>query len=138
MDGVCVGVQQADGHRLHPCFTYLVYGIADAGLVKWTHYLAGVKDPLTDLEAEMPWHQRLRSPEAPVVQVRTVLPPDQQDVAEALGDHKRGARPLALQQRIGSHRRPVNEEVDGLGGDLEPLDQQPDAVGNGRRGPVGR
>jgi len=54
--------------------------------------------------------RRARDPE--IIQIRTALAGDLQNVTETLGGDQSGAGALALQQSVGSYRGAVNEIAD--------------------------
>ncbi len=132
--GVRVGVQEADGDRLD-----LQLGAAVGHRVERVHverleHLARAVDALGHLEAQPARHERLRLVVAEVVHVRPVAAADEEDVAEAAGRHERGARALALGDRVDHDRAAVDEER--RLGEVHPrrLDRLEHALGDRARG----
>ena len=63
------------------------------------------------LEAQLVRDERSRALRLEVVDVRTRLAADQQQVAHALGGDEGGTRPLALDHGVRGHRRAVDDEL---------------------------
>ena len=65
-----------------------------------------------DPDAALERHERRRMLGARPIEVRARLATEVQDVLEALVRDERGARPAALEERVGRDRRAVGEAVD--------------------------
>ena len=80
--------------------------------VELPHQVPVAVDALGDLEDQLARHQRRLLTARPGRTGRGGLVADLEDVAEALGDHQRGAREAQLEQGVGGHRRAVGEQAD--------------------------
>ncbi len=109
VDGVGVGVQQADRDRLDAEPGERPGDRPDRVLVERDEHVAVPVEPLRDPEAQRPRDERDRLGELDVVQRRPDLAADLEDVAEALGRDQRGPRDLALDDRVGRHGRAMDD-----------------------------
>ena len=81
------------------------------------------------LVSQVARHQRIGAADAPVVEVGPVLSANLEDIAEARGNDQGSLGALALEEGVGRNRRPVYEEVDGVGGQGVPVHQFADSGG---------
>ena len=133
-----IGVEQADGDGAHPVACKLPPDRRNCGLVERDQHVAVGRQPFADGEAADARHQRLRPVDHQVVMVEPLLVALLDDVAKALGGDQRGARTLALDQRIGRQRGAMDEDPD-IGGRQRRLTQHGvDAVEHAAFRGVGR
>ena len=98
---VAVGVEQADGDRLHLLLRETPRKLADPRRVRRTLDPPLRVQPLVDLEAKAPRHEGRRKLDEEVVDVVAGLPAELEEVAESGRRHERGARPGALDHGVG-------------------------------------
>ena len=123
-----IGMKEADRHGLcifgdDPCSQ----GI-DLAFVQRDQHFAVCRQSLAQREAQGARRQRLWPVDHQVVMVEALLVALLENVAEALGGDEGRPGTLALDQRIGGERRPVDEDADV--GRLQPglFEHQPDAL----------
>ena len=135
--GVQEGEQEADRDRLDLRLPQRVHGLLQALLVERLELALGAH-ALAHAEAQLARHERRRPVLLEVVQVRPVLAPDLEHVAEAGRRHQRGARAAPLEQRVGGHGHAVREGA--RFADLRRLQRGQHALGlvAGRRRDLGR
>ena len=109
MGVVRVRVQEADRQRLHPRRADLRHHALEQLLIQRRQHLAIGAHALGDREAQLPRHERRRQLELQIVVLVALLVAHLEHVAEARGGDERGARALALDQRIGRERRAVQQ-----------------------------
>ncbi len=140
--GVGVGMKQRHGDRLRR-------GVGEPG--DQLARLAGVEraqravgpHALGHGEAQLGRHERRRSGLAQPIEVRPVLSRQLDHVGEAGGGEQRGARGVALQQRVGGDGHAVREALDfmrvraGPREDLAHRREHGDGLIGGRRGELG-
>jgi hypothetical protein len=108
-------VQQADGQRLDAVVLDGRQQRLDRGVVQ------GCQDPalpvaaLAHRPAQVAGDQGRQPVGLDVVLVEAVLVGHLQRIAVAFGDDQRDLRPLALDQRVGGQRRPVDDQADVAG-----------------------
>ncbi len=103
--GVAEGEEQADRDRLG------IVQIRQGGEVERLQLAVG-PDPAAHSDRTLERHERLRMPSTEPVEVRAILPPQVEDVLEALGCDERGAGAAPLEQRVRRDRRPVREALE--------------------------
>ena len=106
--GVRVAVQQAHSDRLG---VERVDHARDLLVIQLVQHAVG-RAALAHADPPLGRDQRRGVRGAQPVEVGTVLAPERDQVGEALGGQQRGARALALQQRVGRHRHAVREGLD--------------------------
>ena len=124
-DLVCrvrVGVQQADGDRLHLRGAEVVDDRRQAGEVQRRPLGPGRREPARHLAPQRTRHERLRLDVEQVEEVGPVPARDLERVAEPLRGDEPRRHALALGQRVDDDGRPVHEEVDLGGRDRRPRD----------------
>src|SRR5262249_34484491 len=84
----------------------------DARVIEWEEHLALGINPLGDRQAQPPWNERRRQIHVDIVLFEAVFVADLEPVAEALGGEKGRSRALALDQRVGGKRSPMNDQGD--------------------------
>ena len=115
VEGVHVGVQQADRQRLHALGGQLGDDSAGSVLVEGAKDRAVGQEPLADLTPQAPWHERRRRVDEEVVHVVATFVTDLERVAEPLGGQERRPRALALDERVGREGRAVDDGPNGSG-----------------------
>ena len=143
------GVQVAHGHRLDPLAREDANGRAQGAAREWCRHAAVGADALAHRQAQVARHQRDRRRLAQRVAV--VLEPlaHLQDIAVPLGGEQAELRALALQQRIGRDRGPVDDapgraeerapiDAEGVGEQLQPVEHADGLVPRRRGGFRGR
>ena len=138
MGRIDVGVQQANGdvadfQRLQPA-----QQLASGLLLQGPADLPRVEHALRDFKAALPRDQGLGTLLEVVVEAGPVLPHDVGHVPEAGGNQQGHLGALALQDGVGGHGGPVNEEPHRLGGNLELVQHPTGSLDDGRAGPSGR
>ncbi len=113
MDGVDIGMQQADRERLHALVDEGRDHAPGLALVERSQHAALGQQPLGDFAAEMSRHERGRRVDEQVVHVVAALGADLERVAEACGRQQRRAGALSLDQRIGRERGAVDDGANG-------------------------
>ena len=137
VDRVAVGVQEADRDGLDARVLEPRDGRAGARLVQRREHAAVGLDALRDLEPQVARHQRRRLVDEEVVHVVAAFAPDLDRVAEARRREEPRPRALALDQRVGGQRGPVDQRAD-IGGPAARVVQQRDhALLDGLRGVLG-
>jgi hypothetical protein len=89
----------------------------DVAVLERRHHPSLRVDALAHLEAEVAWHQGRRRVLEEVVETGAGRAPELQHVATAARGDERGARALALQQRVGDDGGGVGQPADVGGGD---------------------
>ena len=130
---VGVAVQEPHGNGLDPFPAQRVDQAVELPAVERGLHAAVEAHALAQLEAQRARHQRPGAPAAQVVEPRTVLALDLQHVAEAGGRDQRHPRPGALQHGVGSHRGAVDQQLDVLCADADPVDDFADAENDAAR-----
>jgi hypothetical protein len=141
-------VDKRDGQRLDPRVAQPPQLGPGGVLVELAHHRAVAGDPAGHLDGVLQRGQWLGlGPDDPAGQpAGDERPGDLQHLPEALGGDQPDGRALALQDRVGGHRRPVQDVRDGgpvdagLLADLVDAVQHPDRLavgGGGRLGPPG-
>ena len=111
MRGVSRRPQQANRDRLDPALGDPAQCVAHLRLVERHHYVALGVDSLTNLEGQSPRHVRLDWRIRQVERIELAALAQHQDVRKALGDQERGARGVALDDRVGRVGGAVDQEV---------------------------
>ena len=138
VDWIDVGVEQADGQRLDALGEKLPDHRARRGLVERPRDAAVGVEPLRDLPPQVARHEGRRGLDEEVVHVVAPLVADLQGVAEPHGREERGAGPLALDQRVGGQRRPVDDRAHLRDGHLRLPEERDDARLHAVGGVLGR
>ncbi len=110
-----VAVHEHDGHAAQPGVERVLKFRAQRGLVQCLQHVAVRADALVGLD-----HLRIEQlgqADVAVEQPRAILVGDAQRVAEAARGHQQRLLALALQQRVGGHRRAHLHALDELGRD---------------------
>ena len=128
MDGVHVGVQQADRDRLDTLRDQLADDPPRAVLVERLAHRAVGQQPFAHLAAQVSRHEGRRRIDEQVVHVVATLVANLERVPEALGGEERRARALALDERVGGERRAVHDRADGARGSPRLLEERRDAL----------
>ncbi len=121
------GVQEADRDRLHLFGCKPVEGRMQRNPVELRLHPAVGTHPFPHRQTQGPWHERLRRRQAKVVALGLQSFPHLDHVAVALRDQHRDPRALALQQRVGGHRHPVDQPG---GRTQEGCKREPEPVGD--------
>ena len=122
MRRVEVGVEQADGDRLHAFRGEAVYCRADTGLVEGGALLSPPVYPATRREAEIARNQLGRVWGAVVPDVLPDAPADGQRIAKTLRCEETHPRPPVSQEGVRRNRRAVDEALAAAekGGGIDP------------------
>ena len=104
------GMQEAHRDGLDPGGAHRQPGAAHALLVQRAQHRAVGGDTLAHRVAQRARHQHRGGLDVDVVGVAALLVAHLEHVAEALGGQQRGARALALDQRVGRERGAVDEQ----------------------------
>ncbi len=122
--GMEKGEQQAHGHGLKTVNSREGGGDLPRSLGVQRHDHTGGTGTLHDGVTELARHQRRRVMAGEIVEGRSVLPADLDDVGESPRGHQSGPRTPPLQQRVGGDRGAVSEPLDRprLGGQTCPAD----------------
>ena len=105
-------VQEADRHRGHAGLTQPHRGRPHRILVQRQFHAAIVANPLDHPDPQVAADQHHRLVRLHVIQVRPLLPPDLQQVAEPVRGDQPGPHPAQLDQRVGGDRGAVPEITD--------------------------
>ena len=133
MRRIRIGMQQAHSSSIHPSPRNLLHDPRQSILPNGNQNFSRMSNPLQQLEAQPARNQRISAPNPPIVQIRTILPPNLQHVPKPGSNHQRRSRPLPLQQRIRRYRRPMNEELHPARRRPVPLQQPSNPLGNPHR-----
>ena len=126
---VGVGVQVADGHRLHAGRPQRLHDALQLLGRRCAEHGAVEERALVHLEAEPTGHEPGRARRLDVVEHHAVAAADLQHVAEApRGDHGR-PRPAALERGVGGHRGAVGDPLHAVELDGEAADARHHALG---------
>ena len=109
-------VEEADRDRGYAGGLQGAHRRSDGCFIEWYLDRAVVPQAFGNFHAQGAVDQNNRLVGLDVVQVGPFLPPDLQQVAEAVGGDQPGARALVLDQGIRRHRRAMAEIADGTGG----------------------
>ena len=109
--GVGERVQEADGHGLHLAVLERAAKAFELGHLERRQHLAVGVDPLIDLEAQRPRHQRFGQDHEQVVDVVAHLLAHLEDVAKAFGGDQRCDGALAFDQGVRDQRRPMDRTL---------------------------
>ncbi len=102
-------MQEADGQRLHTLLGQLALQSLQLGWIRGANRLPRVDvGSLLDAETERRRDQRASQRGRQVVELRAVLAADKDQIGEAFGGDESGPCALALEQRVGGHRRSVD------------------------------
>ena len=128
------GEEQANRHGFRLSGTHLPGNSAGLPLRQRAQRASSRVDAFVGSQAHLRIDRRRRPCDVEVVQVRTVLAADDQQVFEARRRHEYRAGPFSLKDRVGGDRRPVGHVA---GPELpHPVDDR--AGGIGRRRNLGR
>jgi hypothetical protein len=105
-------VQEAHRDRFDAFGGERAAGFGDARLVERMVHVARAHDALVDLPRQVPRHQRPVAMKEEVIGFRAVAAADDVDIAGAAGDDQSGLGALALDQRIDSNGRAVDQLFD--------------------------
>ena len=105
-------VQQPDRHGLDLLGSERLDRTGDAGFVERNQHLTLRIDPLADGQAQPAGNEGRRQIDVDVVLLEAVFVADLDHVAEPFGGEKRGSGALALDERIGGERRPMDDHAD--------------------------
>ena len=134
---VRIGVQQADGDRLHSLPHQRRRDALQLLLLDAAQDLAGGGDPLAQLEPQAALDEGRRLREEQVVELRGTDAAQLQHVAEPGGGDQRGARAPAFQHGVGRDRRAMGDQAHEAAGDAGQAQRAPDPD-EGRLLEVGR
>ena len=113
VDGIGIGVQEADGERLDAGrFDEVADRRPGALEVQGRDHLSVVTHPLADLPAQAPWCERVGPREPKIEQVVALLEAHVEDVAEPRGHQHAGLRPAPFDDRVGDEGRAVGDGFD--------------------------
>jgi len=131
VSGIGVGVEQADGQSLGRRSRERVDHAIDAAAVERCEHRAVVEHALVDLEPQRALDEGLRSHERRHEQHGDVAlgSADLDQVAEARGRDQGHASPAPLEDRVGSHRRAVDEPAHAAAVDAEGGETRQDGGG---------
>src|SRR5262245_18720233 len=110
MLGIQEREQEADGHALSPAKFQLGCGSSDLVVRKIQNDLAAWANTLGNLEATLARHQRLGMVCLQVIDLRSCLAANLQQVLEARRGDERDRPAAPLYERIGCHRGAVGEK----------------------------
>ena len=136
MARVAEGVQQADRDGLGGGVADRRDDAVDLVVGQRDHHLPVVVEPFGHLDDPAAGHHGVGAGHGEVVQGRAVLPADHQQVPEPGGGDQQHVGAVALEHRVGGHRRAVREAVEPARLDLElghPGEDPLGLVGRGRR-----
>ena len=114
---IYVGMQEADGDGFDVCAFYFFDQVAKTLEIERRFDLPLRGHPFRHRKAQLARHQRRRQLEVEVVVLVALLVAHLEHVAKALGGDERGARALALDQRVGGERGAVHQDADIPGGE---------------------
>ena len=113
VDGIGVGVQEADGERLDAGrLDEVADRRPDALEVQGRDHPSVVTHPLRDLPAQAPRNKGIGPREPKIEQVVALLEAHVEDVAEPRGDQHPGLRATPFDDRVGDQRRAVRDGFD--------------------------
>ena len=128
---VGVGMEKANGHRLHGLLLQPFLEIPQLRLPQGYLYGPVGQDTFLHLETQIALHQLPGFPEEPIIEHRHPNPPQLQDVPEPLGGDQRRFCPAALQHRIGRYRRAMGDFPHASPGSPCRAEPGPDGPGDG-------
>ena len=110
--GVLEGEEEGDGDRLEALFLHRVDEAVKIGGFKRCHDLARRGDALPRCERVLQGRERFGLVPADREDFAAVVALDRVDVPKILGGEQRDLCAPPGEQRVQTHRRPVNEEID--------------------------
>ena len=105
-------VQEGDRHGLDFLRGERLDRAHHAGFIERDENLALRIDPLAHRQPQPPRDQRRRQVDIDVVLLEPIFVPDFEHVAKSFGGEKGGSGALALDQRIGGERCPMDDQAD--------------------------
>ncbi len=102
-------VQESDRHRLDAACGECLDRASDARVIEREEHFAVRIDPLADRQAQPSGHERRRQIHVEIVLFEAVFVADFDHVTEAFGREKGSSGALALDQRVGGKRGPMND-----------------------------
>ena len=110
VDGIGIGVQEADGERLDAGrFDEVAHRRPGALEVQGRDHPSVVTHALRDLPAQAPWCERIGPREPQVEQVVALLEAHVEDVSEPRGHQHPGLRTAPFDDRVGDESRAVRD-----------------------------
>src|SRR5215831_12506900 len=97
-------VQQTDGNGFSSARSHLSGDVRRLNGIEWNMNFAGSKQPLLNLEREVPWNQRFGTFEPDVVRLGPIAAPDFVYIARALRDDEGGPGALTFQNGVDRNR----------------------------------
>ena len=103
-------VQESDCHGLDVVCSDRLDRASNAQFIEWEEHLAVGINPLADRQAQPSGNERRRQIHIDIVLFEAIFVTDLEHVTEALGREKGSSGALALDQRVGRERRPMNDQ----------------------------
>ena len=137
VDGIAIGVEQADGDGLGARVAEPGDGRPRAPVVEWHEDTTVRGHALRHLEPQVAGDERRGRVDEDVVHVVAAFVPDLDGVAEARGGQESRPRALALDEGVGGQRRPVDDRPHLRGGAARVGEERHHALLDGLRGVLG-